>query len=83
MLHKNVDEVIEMTLDEVLKEEDINHVFSEEDPIVVSNEASKTIQEVVWPLDDPNPVVIRAINFHSLNEGQWLIDTVVDFYLKY
>jgi len=72
-----------MILQEVLKEEDINHVFSEEDPIVVSNEASKTTQEVVWPLDDPNLVAIRAIDFHSLNEGQWLTDTIVDFYLKY
>lgn len=83
VLHKNVDEVINMILEEVLKEEDTNHVFSEEDPIVVSNEASKTAQEVVWPLNDPNPVVIRAIDFHSLNEGQWLTDTLVDFYFKY
>lgn len=69
VLHRNVDEVINMILEEVLKEEDIDHVFFEEDPIV---EASKTAEEVVWPLDDPNPVVIRAVDFHSLNEGQWL-----------
>ena len=79
-MHRNVDEVINMILEEVLKEEDINHVFSEEDPIV---EASKTAEEVVWPLDDPNPVVIRAVDFHFLNEGQWLTYTIVDFYFKY
>ena len=56
VLHNIVDKVINMILEEVLKEEDIDHVFSEEDLIV---EASKTAEEVVWPLDDPNPVVIN------------------------
>ena len=79
-MHKNVDEVINIILEEVLKEEDIDHVFSIRDPIV---EASKTTEEVVWPLDDLNPVVIRIVNFHSLNESQWLTNIIMDFYFKY
>ena len=63
VLHKYVDKVINLILEEMLEGEDIDYLFSEEDPIVVSSEASKTFQEVVWPLDDPNPVVIRAIDF--------------------
>ena len=44
VLHKYVDEVINLILEVVLDEEDINYVFFEEDPIVVSSEAYKTIQ---------------------------------------
>lgn len=44
VLHKYVDEVINLIFEVVLNEEDINYVFFEEDPIVVSSEAYKTIQ---------------------------------------
>jgi Ulp1 family protease len=89
-IDQNIKEALEdiqrMIVEEVLQEQDTSEVLYEEDLIDVPNEAYKTvqdIQEVVWPLKDSNPVVIRVVDFHSLNEGQCLTDTIVDFYLKY
>jgi hypothetical protein len=49
----------------------------------VPKEAQKAVQEIVWPSYDLNPVIIKALDFESLQEGQSLSDTVIDFYLKY
>ena len=50
---------------------------------MVPKEAQKAVQEIVWPLDDLNLVIIKALDFESLQERQPLSDTVIDFYLKY
>jgi len=79
---------------EEVQEEDNNCLLSEEKLIDLSNASfdiveeveqpsSEGVQEVVWPLDDPNLLVIKSIDFHCLDEGQCLTDTIVDFYLKY
>jgi Ulp1 family protease len=62
-------------VDVVLHEEVLN--------VKMPKEAQKAVQEIVWPSDDPNPVTIKASNFESLQEGQPLSDTIIDFYLKY
>ena len=84
VLHENVDDVINHILQKLLEEENTNEVLCDEDSINESNEAQTKVQDsIVWPLDDPNPVTIRAMDFQSLSEGQCLTNTVVDFYLKY
>ena len=94
LLLKSSDEVMDTVIEEVLQEEDNNCVLLEEELIDLSNEAFETIEEsiqplcegdreVVWPLDDLDPVVIRSIDFHCLDEGQCLTDTIVDFCFKY
>ena len=94
LLLKSSDEVMDTVIEEVLQEEDNNCVLPEEELIDLSNEAFETIeeniqplcegdQEVVWPLDDLDPVVIRSIDFHCLDQGQCLTDTIVDFCFKY
>ncbi|KAG0602923.1 hypothetical protein M758_10G052100 [Ceratodon purpureus] len=47
------------------------------------NGVETTFRKVVWPPDDPDPVIVTHDDIKSLEPGEQLSDNIVNFYLKY
>ena len=46
------------------------------------NGVETTFRKVVWPPDDPDPVIVAHDDMKSLEPGEQLSDNIVNFYLK-
>lgn len=51
-------------------------------PLVRFNCVETTFRKVVWPPDDPDPVIVTHDDVKSLEPGEQLSENIVNFYLK-